>query len=281
MITVRIQFIPIFLFMLTLTPVRRHAPRFDKTQLSYYKNLTHRSAVPAVFSRGPPASTKKHIRITQEEKQRLLRMAQRKRHGPLNSIEDPKKLGHGSALLDPSHAVKQSGTYDVWDDSREDPHATLDDEKMEFLLPLVEKPPVKPPPLPNLREEIALPAVVPPHAGASYNPPATAHQELLRLAHEKAEKEEQEAERSAAVKDKMDKARKAIWAETKPGVPVGMTVDDLEEPKEEGDKRTEEVLPLPKKPPVRKTKQQRKKAEKLRAEVHRSFILIFLCFAHC
>ena len=79
----------------------------------------------------------------------------------------------------------------------------------------------------------------------------------------------------------MDKARKAIWAETKPGVPVGMTVDDLEEPKEEEGKQTEEALPLPKKPPVRKTKKQRKKAEKLRAEVHRSFIPIFLCFAQC
>ncbi|KAL5514609.1 hypothetical protein ACEPAG_1925 [Sanghuangporus baumii] len=247
--------------------VRRHTPKFDKTQLSYYKNLTHRSAIPAVFSRASAAPAKKYIRITQEEKKRLLRIAQRKRQGPLNSIEDTTKLGQGSALLEPSHAVKQSGTYDVWASQVQgDPHANVDEEKKEFLLPPVEKPSVKPPQVPSLREEISLPAVVPPHAGASYNPPATEYQELLRIAHEKAEKAEQVSERYARVKDEMEKARKAEWSGTKPGVPIGMIVDNLEKSEEEDNNQSTEELPLPKKPPTRKTKQQRKKAEKLRAE---------------
>ena len=51
--------------------------------------------------------------------------------------------------------------------------------------------------------------------------------------------------------------------------PAGDIVDTviLEDVEEDQDDGTEEDLPLPKKPPARKTKQQRKKAEKLRAEV--------------
>lgn len=71
--------------------------------------LSQRSAVPPVFSRPNPAR-----RITKEEKERLLRIGKRKRTGPFNAVVDPTQLGHGSAILEPSEAVKKSGTYDVW-----------------------------------------------------------------------------------------------------------------------------------------------------------------------
>lgn len=44
----------------------------------------------------------------------MLRIGKRSRKGPLNSIVDHEQFGEGSALLDISEAVKQSGQYDVW-----------------------------------------------------------------------------------------------------------------------------------------------------------------------
>ena len=39
-------------------------------------------------------------------------MAKKNLKGPLNSVLDPTELG--SASMEPSHAVKESGSYDVW-----------------------------------------------------------------------------------------------------------------------------------------------------------------------
>ena len=71
------------------------------------------------------------------------------------------------------------------------------------------------------------------------------------------------------MKAKLEKARVAAAAEaavaTAQGVVPGMKVGEIEE---DGEEQEEAAEPLPpKKMPGRKTKQQRKKAERLRAEV--------------
>lgn len=68
--------------------------------------------MPAVSSRASHA--RKEDRLTREEKERLLRIGKRKRSGPFNAATDTTEIGKGSALLEPSEAVKQSGTYDIW-----------------------------------------------------------------------------------------------------------------------------------------------------------------------
>ena len=244
-------------------------PKFDKSQLSYNKSLAQRSAVPAVISR-QDSSSKKRSYVTRSDKDRLLRVGKRKRLGPFNSVQDPTKLGQGSALLNPSHAVKESGKYDVWSMNGSETKQDVGDEEKQFLLPLVEKPAVKAPNVPTLRSQIELPAVVFPHQGTSYNPSAEAHQELLNIAYEKAENEEKLAVKLKEVKEKMEAARRTQFADEQPGVPLGMAVDKNESVESENDSEGES--PLPKKAPTRKTKQQRRKAEKLKAEVRMKFL---------
>ena len=119
------------------------------------------------------------------------------------------------------------------------------------------------------RSSIALAAVPAPHEGTSYNPPVTAHQDLLRAAHEVEEEKLRDAEELEAMKSKMEKARVAAAADAAvgeteglaPGMKVGEILEDAADTAEGA-----EPLP-PKKMPGRKTKQQRKKAERLRAEV--------------
>jgi nucleolar protein 53 len=67
-----------------------------------------------VYSR--PVHERKKDSVTKAEKERLLRIGKRKRTGPSNSAIDLTEIGKGSALLEASEAVKQSGTYDVWMD---------------------------------------------------------------------------------------------------------------------------------------------------------------------
>ena len=113
-----------------------------------------------------------------------------------------------------------------------------------------------------------------PHEGASYNPPLTSHQELRRAANEVEEQKLKGVDELEAMKAKMEKARKVAAAEAAAhiavGVAPGMTVQEVADQAEEAEE-TEGVEgaepPPPKKMPERKTKQQRKKAEKLRAEV--------------
>jgi nucleolar protein 53 len=86
--------------------------------------LAQRSAVPAVYSRA--VHERKKDSVTKAETERLLRIGKRKRTGPSNSAIDPTETGKGSALLETSEAVKQSGTYDVWMDVDEDPSSVAE-----------------------------------------------------------------------------------------------------------------------------------------------------------
>ena len=110
-----------------------------------------------------------------------------------------------------------------------------------------------------------------PHEGASYNPPLTSHQELLRAANEVEEQKLKGVDELEAMKAKMEKARQVAAAEAAAhiavGVAPGMTVQEVADQAEEAEETEGAEPPPPKKMPERKTKQQRKKAEKLRAEV--------------
>lgn len=53
------------------------------------------------------------MRVSREDKARLLRIAKRPRRGPFNSVMDPAE-DEGSAMVGVSEAVKSSGEYDVW-----------------------------------------------------------------------------------------------------------------------------------------------------------------------
>lgn len=103
-----------------------------------------------------------------------------------------------------------------------------------------------------------MPAVPLPHAGTSYNPPVDAHTELILRAHKEEESRLLEdvrwKEAGQAIKDAVS-ASPSLGAE-------GMVVD---KPGEDVDEENAEELP-PKKIPQRKTKSERRKALKARAE---------------
>jgi len=106
------------------------------------KILAQRSAIPALHSRTSKLTS--HIKITREEKAKLLRMGKRKVKGPFNTYVDPSELGAGSAVMEPSEAVKNSGKYDAWG-AAPDPTKMLKGkgkftEPEDYLLPLVQKP---------------------------------------------------------------------------------------------------------------------------------------------
>ena len=122
---------------------------------------------------------------------------------------------------------------------------------------------------------IVLPAVPAPHAGASYNPPEAAHTELLRAAHEAELRRVQEAEALEALKARILSARHADGGISDGGAP-GMLIDKPGEGVEDQEDyvavdqsqgRLDATANATKSALQRKTKQQRRKAEKLRAEV--------------
>lgn len=104
--------------------------------------LATRSAVPAVFSRPNAAPAPKHLRVSHNEKERLLRMARRKKLGPLDSVTDT-----GAMAAEPSEAVKQSGKYDVWsakDEQEEEfKKVIVSETEQEFIRPIVVHPAIK------------------------------------------------------------------------------------------------------------------------------------------
>jgi nucleolar protein 53 len=53
--------------------------------------------------------------VSHADKTRLLRIGKRPRRGPFNAVMDPTEIGAGSAPLEVTEAVKESGKYDVWD----------------------------------------------------------------------------------------------------------------------------------------------------------------------
>ncbi|KAH9929103.1 P60-like protein [Epithele typhae] len=219
--------------------VRKTLPKFSERVLTSTKILAQRSAVPAVLSRaGGGAGTKRKPALSHDDKTRLLRVGKRLRRGPSGR----------SALLELSEAASHAGSYDVWAGAA--PGA------------------VSAPQTDPLRAHIAVPAVPAPHEGTSYNPPVTAHQELLRTAHEAEEEKLKGVEKLENFKATMEQARWVAAGEatvgTVQGVASGMKVAEVVDEADEAD-GPQEALPA-KKMPERKTKQQRKKAEKLRAE---------------
>ncbi|KAI0342370.1 P60-like protein [Trametopsis cervina] len=231
--------------------VRKRLPKVSFAQLTSTKILAQRSAVDAVPTR--VTSSLKRKKLSHDEKERLLRIGKRPRKGPFNAIMDHTEAGAGSALLEMTEAVKQSGSYNVW----EEEEAEIVDDHMP-----IPKQAVKPPVLSHPREHIQLSAVPSPHEGTSYNPLVTAHQELLRIAHEKEERRVREAEELAKTKEKIVQARREAVEAQVEGVAWGMTVQEVVD--EEGGE-VAEILPA-KKIPERKTKKERRKAEKQRAE---------------
>lgn len=61
-------------------------------------------------------SSLKRKKLSHDEKERLLRIGKRPRKGPFNAIMDHTEAGAGSALLEMTEAVKQSGSYNVWEE---------------------------------------------------------------------------------------------------------------------------------------------------------------------
>ena len=109
----------------------------------------------------------------------------------------------------------------------------------------------------------------------SYNPPEAAHTELLRAAHEAELRRVQEAEALEATKARILSARHANGGSGDGGAP-GMLIDKPEEgvkepedsvPADQSQEVPDSTAKTTKSAPQRKTKQQRRKAEKLRAEV--------------
>ena len=125
------------------------------------------------------------------------------------------------------------------------------------------------PDVPHPRAAIALPAVPAPHAGTSYNPPEAAHTTLLLAAHEVELRRIQEAEALEATKARILGARNADGE----GITRGMLIDKPGDGPAESEREPESVDPMKNNAgavPLRKTKQQRRKAEKLRAEVRQT-----------
>ena len=79
--------------------------------------------MPAVFSRAASSSNshKRKAHLSYEEKSHLLQIGKRPRKGPFNSIVDPTEFGAGSAIIELSEAVKESGKYDSCPDPRHPP----------------------------------------------------------------------------------------------------------------------------------------------------------------
>ncbi|KZT26047.1 tumor suppressor protein Gltscr2 [Neolentinus lepideus HHB14362 ss-1] len=237
--------------------VRKTLPKYSKAALTSTKILSQRTAVPAVFSRVSSSASGKR-KLTQEEKERLLRMGKRARRGPLNSYIDETETGNGSALLEVGEAAKKSGGYDIWSSGKE----SETEAEVKDGLEHVQKKQVKSAKPHPLRSVIQIPAISEPHVGSSYNPPAQAYQELLLSATQIEEKRTKEAEKLKVWQEKVDLAKKFASQEQQEGVPSGMSVGDGEAVEEE---HSEEGI-VTKKSSQRKTKKERKKAERLRKE---------------
>ncbi|KAJ7881152.1 ribosome biogenesis protein Nop53/GLTSCR2 [Mycena leptocephala] len=234
--------------------LRSSLPKYKASELTSTKILAQRSAVPAVVSR--TTAQKRKSPLSSEDKNRLLRISKRPRKGPFNSVVDPTEFGAGSATFELSEAVKNSGAYDAWAPPEEVQEIP---DGLETVQPKKVKVPVHGHP----RDKIEVPAILEPHQGTSYNPPADAHQELLLKAYDIEEKRVEKAAKLAETKTKIEKATVDATDGTL-GVPPGMKLDDVVPVEEDEDPATTEATP--KKMPQRKTKAQRNKAAKILAQ---------------
>ncbi|CAA7263316.1 unnamed protein product [Cyclocybe aegerita] len=234
--------------------IRHTLPRFSTSQLTSSKILAQRSAVPAVVSRVTSSSKKRKSTVSREDKEKLLRITKRPRKGPFNAIMDPSEYAPGSGIVELSEAVKQSGTYDPWQEGSSA-------EGVKDGLETVEKRKPKAPTTTKTRDLIEVPAIVEPHLGTSYNPPADAHEELIMRAASMEEKRVKEAEKLAEVKKKIDAAKNT--QEDDDFIAPGMKVQELgldEEQISDGLSRSNTTS----KP--RKTQAKKNKAVRLLAE---------------
>lgn len=234
--------------------VRKSLPRFSRDQLMSAKILARRSAVPAVVSRVMKAPT---ARLTPAEKERLLRLTKRPFKGPFNSLVSPKQVDLRSTPLDVSHAARASGKYDIWT-------ASAGEETIHSVPEAVQKRPVMRPETNHPHDVIDIPAVALPPQGASYNPPAQEHYALVVEAYKIEKRKQDEVDRLAQYRERIERAEQITTDDTADGVPPGMCLDEIDEDAE--GTLPESNMVVPRKPPVRKTKQQRARMERHRAE---------------
>lgn len=243
-----------------------------KKLLKSQQILAQRSQHPAVFSKpsssAPPS--KKHL--TQEQKDRLRRIARKDVKGPFNAIiaNDPTKWGDGSALFNGHEGGKE---YDAWVAAGGAETQGEWDGPRTFIQKKVKTPKTL---ATMIRPEV--PAVREPATGQSYNPTQEAHQALLQQAYDVEVARIAEEQRSRVIKDKMAAARKDEQERDGPSKELvyGMQVDlpkegedsDAEEgaDREEGEAEGAEWKKSLKRP-ERKTRQQRLKAQKGAAKV--------------
>ena len=115
-----------------------------------------------------------------------------------------------------------------------------------------------------------MPAVVVPHAGASYNPPVQAHEELLMEAYQVAQRRQDEADRLLDAQKKIEQAREFAVNDVLEGVPAGMVVDEV---KDDAEMALDILAVVPKRVPAKKTKQQRARMARQKAEVRPALLV--------
>ncbi|KAG1725518.1 P60-like protein [Suillus lakei] len=228
--------------------VRKSLPRYSKAELTSTKILSQAICYSCY-------SVPSRSKVSRADKERLLRIAKRPRKGPFNAVMDHTEFGAGSALIDVSAAVKHSGSYDPW--------TAEEVEELADGLEHTKKPKIKRPELSHPRDVIEVPAVLEPHQGSSYNPPAAAHDELIMEACRVERRRQEEADRLAEVRRKVADAR-ALATNVTEGLPLGMTLDEI--PADDCEPVAQHDAVVSKKPSARKTKQQRAKALRLREE---------------
>lgn len=111
---------------------------------------------------------------------------------------------------------------------------------------------------------IDVPAVSVPHPGASYNPPVQAHEELLMEAYKMEQRRQEEADRLLEARKKIEQAQAFAANDATEGIPAGMVIDEIQD---DGEMDTNTPAVVPKRLPARKTKQQRARMVKQKAEV--------------
>ncbi|KAI6120145.1 P60-like protein [Pisolithus croceorrhizus] len=235
--------------------LRKSLPRYSRAQLTSSKIISARSAVPAITSR---TRTPTKPKLTSAEKSRLLRLAHRPRKGPFNAVMDPTEFGAGSAPVELSRAVRESGTRDLWVPTVEESFP----DGLENVKPVV----VKKPATDHPRDIINAPAVSLPPEGASYNPPVHAHNDLVLEAYAVEKRKQSEVHNLASYREKIEQAKEN--ASNAEDVPAGMSVDDgtANDAVEEKEEELTGDAVMHRRKMVKKTKQQRAKMMKLRAD---------------
>lgn len=244
--------------------VRMHTPiakRRESKPLRSLAILSERSAVPALIGRQTTPTTT--TKVMAKDKDRLLRIARKKKIGPDGS-------GMGSAVIDIKAPV---AVRDVWTQGDEEEEAASAPKTAEQQwLPAPKRAPKAPVTVAQQRARAAqlsrAQALPVPAAGTSYNPAIDAHQRLLDAA---LEEERKKLQRELKEEEKIKLARGLVVQATgyQPGVAIGMQVGDGEQEdseggsEEEGDAAGSRVV----KPTKRKTQAEKNKRARRLEEV--------------